>query len=159
MLRRTPEIFLKHPRKIKRLGKPANISYLRHVLFNISRGTKQLLRHLHAKAHKIVVRSHAHLAFEKLSEIIVAEGYGLQVLVKLVVAVSAVLHDVALDKPHHVSERLCALEGDNIIHYQVAECLYYKLLVVYFAVEIIKRVIEGSKYICMLVKPSSLLFM
>lgn len=145
MLRRTPEILFKHPRKIQRLRKSAYISDLRYVLFYIAGRAKQLFRHLHAQTGKVIVRGHAHLAFEQLAQIIIAERNGLQVLVKLVIAVGAVLHDIALYRAHYVSERFCALERYHVIYYKISESLYNQLLVVDLAVKIIKGVIEGGQ--------------
>lgn len=145
MLRRTPEILFKHPRKIQRLRKTAHISDLRHILLYIGGGAKQLFRHLHTQACKVIVRRHSHLAFKQLAQIIVAERNGLQILVKLVVAVGAVLHDIALYSANNISERLGALKRYHVIYDKIPESLDNKLLVADLAVKIVKSVVEGCQ--------------
>lgn len=145
MLGRAPEILFKYPRKIQRLGKTADISYLGYVLLYVAGGAKELFRHLHAQSGKVIVRGHSHLALKQLSQVVVAERYRPEVLVQLVVAVGAVLHDVALDSPHHISEGLGALKGDNVVYYQISEGLYDELIAVRFTVEIIEGIVEGRQ--------------
>lgn len=88
------------------------------------------------------MRRHSHLAFEQLAQIIVAERNGLQILVQLVVAVGAVLHDIALYRAHNVSERLGALKRYHVINDKIPESLDNKLLVADLAVKIVKGIIE-----------------
>lgn len=145
IFRGAAKILFEHPRKIQRLGKPADVGYLGDILPVAARGDKQLFRHLHSQTYKVVVRGHAHFALEQLSQIVVAERDSFQISVKLVVAVGEILHNVALYRADNVAQRLGALERDNVVHDEISECRDYKLLVVYLTVEVVERVVERGQ--------------
>ncbi len=154
IFRGAAKILFEHPRKIQRLGKPADVGYLGDILLVAARGDKQLFRHLHSQTYKVVVRGHAHFALEQLSQIVVAERDSFQISVKLVVAVGEILHNVALYRADNVAQRLGALERDNVVHDEISECRDYKLLVVYLTVEVVERVVErGQNVVVAVVSP------